>query len=57
MGNKCKFDGGCKPCNCECAFPRGPAGPVAEMGCDGAPGACGPNGMDGMAGKDQQIES
>ena len=52
-GKKCNFEGGCKPCNCECSFPRGPAGPEGPLGCDGPFGPCGDQGglgMDGMAG-------
>ena len=32
---KCIKYGECKPCNCECEFPRGPAGEKGPPGCQG----------------------
>ena len=51
---KCVKHGECKPCNCECAFPRGPAGAEGEDGCNGQSGPCGDAGLpgsDGLPGK------
>ena len=51
---KCVKHGECKPCNCECSFPRGPAGPEGEDGCLGQQGKCGDPGLpgtDGMPGE------
>ena len=45
---KCIKHGECKPCDCECSFPRGPAGPEGPPGCEGG---CGPKGDAGNPGK------
>ena len=52
---KCIKHGECKPCNCECKFPRGPAGLEGPLGCDGTMGECGDAGTpgkNGLAGND-----
>ncbi|CAG5088432.1 Oidioi.mRNA.OKI2018_I69.PAR.g11840.t1.cds [Oikopleura dioica] len=53
VGQKeCYHNGGCKPCNCECDLPRGPAGEEGALGCDGAQGPCGDSGNPGKDGVD-----
>lgn len=53
VGQKeCYHNGGCKPCNCECDLPRGPAGDEGALGCDGAQGPCGDAGNPGKDGVD-----
>ena len=49
---KCVKHGACKPCNCECEFPRGPTGEAGPPGCDGVQGPCGQDGIIGKAGMD-----
>ena len=49
---KCVKHGACKPCNCECEFPRGPTGETGPPGCDGTQGPCGEDGIEGRAGMD-----
>ena len=46
------FSGQCKPCNCECSFPRGPAGVQGPPGCEGIRGDCGEAGIQGKSGID-----
>ena len=51
---KCVHFGACRPCNCECEFPRGPAGEQGPPGCEGQRGECGTPGnagKDGLAGR------
>lgn len=50
--NKCNYSGQCKPCNCECDFPRGSAGEQGPPGCEGIRGECGDSGVPGKSGID-----
>jgi len=49
---KCVHFGACRPCNCECQFPRGPAGEQGPQGCQGQRGECGSPGRGGKDGLD-----
>lgn len=46
----CEKRGECKPCNCVCDLPRGPAGDHGLIGCEGQRGECGDKGEQGPEG-------
>ena len=50
QSKKCVKYGECKPCNCDCEFPRGPAGKPGKEGCQGQRGECGLPGIPGKNG-------